>query len=115
MDGQAEPTFTLRAIWLPVTAVWVASFKVTVGNGFIRVFKANHRYFQSLRSNPGFHLLTVAFIEVRHVRVSKHAVSVAHDWGWLDQNSFFRHGCSFAAIAAVFERGELKLTGGQAA
>jgi hypothetical protein len=30
---------------------------------------------------------------------------VAHNWRWLYQFDYFRHDCSFAAIAADFEGG----------
>jgi hypothetical protein len=37
--------------------------------------------------------------------VLKRTHFIAHDWGWLDQNSFFRHDFVLAAIAADFEGG----------
>ncbi|RAI70644.1 hypothetical protein DOZ80_09120 [Pseudomonas fluorescens] len=40
----------------------------------------------------------------------EHAVLIANDWDCLDQNDFFRHDCSLAAIAADFEKGGSDVT-----
>jgi hypothetical protein len=60
---------------------------------------------QALNLYPLPRFFALVFFEHWQIGVMPPAIRIAHNCYGLDQNSFFRHDCSFAAIAADFEGG----------
>jgi hypothetical protein len=67
VDRQAEPTFTFRAVRIPVTAVRITSFETALRHRFVAVvLELHHLHLQLLCSESGLSLITVALVEIGH-------------------------------------------------
>ena len=110
VDREDEPAFSKRIAWGPRRAVAKPLISPRFEESFWAVaFHLDAEDFKLLIREPG--LRDRVFVAVAWPGwVSPEAYLVAFDWQLLDHSSFFRHDCSFAAIAADFEGGGVRFS-----